>query len=198
MIIIVCISGNYFPPSLLRCLVNEMQDNTKTKTNKQRVPNGQKWCFKSLVLSKILRELINSQRWFIHFQYLNQTRQLVIHLMVENYSTHCCSLHRRKKSMPSVVQVLDGFSHWGVPWFPNSHGVPLFALKASLYSTWEITGHNHSCSGARRGIQPSISRDSGQPSYLLLFLLFFMRCREWHGKQLNMRCTTFIWPFEFW
>lgn len=35
--------------------------------------------------------------------------------------------------------------------------------------------HNYPSTGARRGIQPSISRDSGQPSYLLLVLLFFIR-----------------------
>lgn len=49
------------------------------------------------------------------------------------------------------------------------------SFDPQVNSACETIRHDYPSRGARRGMQPSISRDSGQPSYLLLLLLFFMR-----------------------
>lgn len=64
--------------------------------------------------------------------------------------------------------------------------------NCTLLSTWEVSGCRYSWSGARKGIQPSISRDSGQPSYLLLLLLFFIRCVEQQKVEFNV-CVKGTW-----
>ncbi len=77
-----------------------------------------------------------------------------------------------------VAQILDAFRHSAVSWLFNSHLVSLLLLQMLLYCMLECIWNNYPSRGARRGIQPSISRDSGQPSYLLLVLLFFIRYWE--------------------